>query len=165
VKVVSDASPLIALAKIGQFDLLRMLFTTVIVTSEVYSEVVVTGSGLPGSKETREAPWIRIQHLKNPSRPVSARGRSSLGLGELGSIALAKEIKADLILIDDLAARKLARAEVLRVQGTVGILESCFTRGYLVDLRQAYEQLLLQSVFLNREFLDARLRSHNLPPL
>ncbi len=52
-----------------------------------------------------------------------------------------------------------------RVQGTVGIVEASFTRGYLKDLRGAFGELLTRGVFLDPAFLNARLNLLNLPPL
>jgi predicted nucleic acid-binding protein len=66
--VVSDSSPLIALAKIDFFDLVQKLYGTLIISSEVYGEVVVSGARLPGAAETSMSPWIevrQIQHTKD----------------------------------------------------------------------------------------------------
>lgn len=56
-------------------------------------------------------------------------GKSPLGRGELWTIALAKEMNAELTLIDDFAARQLAEREGLTVYGCVGVLESAYRRG------------------------------------
>ncbi len=74
-------------------------------------------------------------------------------------------MKADLLLLDDLGARKLVQKQGFRVQGTVGILEVCYTRKYLVDLRQAYSQLLSEGIYIDRLFLNGRLNLLQLPPL
>ena len=164
-KVVADSSPLIALAKIRQFDLLRRLFGSVIIPAEVYAEVVVAGAGLTGAPETGTASWIEVRHLKDRSALAAAHERFALDLGELSVLVLANEIGADLLLLDDLAARRLARVGGFRVQGTVGIVEAGFTRGYLKDLRGAFGELLTRGVFLDPAFLNARLNLLNLPPL
>lgn len=57
--------------------------------------------------------------------------RSSFGIGELSAILLATELHADLIIVDDLRARKLAQAHGLNVQGCIGVLEASFRKGYL----------------------------------
>jgi len=83
VKVVADSSPLIALARIRQFDLLRRLFGTVIVPAEVYAEVVVAGAGLAGAAQTANASWIEVRRLQDRSPLAAAHGRFALDLGEL----------------------------------------------------------------------------------
>jgi hypothetical protein len=96
---------------------------------------------------------------------TAAQERFGLGLGELSTLILAKEIGAELLLLDDLRARKLAQQKGAFVQGTVGILELCFRRGYLRDLREAYALLMKRGVYLNREFLNIILESCGLTPL
>lgn len=83
----------------------------------------------------------------------------------MSTLILAKEIGADLLLLDDLSARKLAQREGLRVQGSVGTLEACFRKGYLSDLRGAYELLLKRGVYLNRALLNFNLESCGLASL
>ncbi len=164
-RTISDAGPLVALAKIDQFHLLEKLLGRLVITPEVYGEVVVAGAGLPGSDETSKAAWIEVQPIKNHTSLLLAQARFNLDLGELSTLVLGKETGADLLLLDDLSARKLAQMEGFRVQGTVGILEACYARKYLSDLRQAYAALLAKGVYLDRAFLDLRLRLLQLPPL
>ncbi len=57
--VVSNSSPLIYLAKMGDLILLERLFSEVIVADRVFEEVVVQGAGMPGSEEVRSADWIK----------------------------------------------------------------------------------------------------------
>ena len=59
--VVSDASPLIVLAKINRLELLRILYKRVMVPAEVYQEVVIPDAKLPGSTAIAQASWLDIQ--------------------------------------------------------------------------------------------------------
>jgi predicted nucleic acid-binding protein len=158
VKVVADATPLIALAKIGELDLLHKLFHRIIVTPHVYAEVVTIGSGLPGSKETAAASWIEVRQIDKEPDLLAAQERFPLDIGELSSLVLAREIQADLVLLDDLGARKIAVREGMRVQSTIGVLEGSFLRGYITDLRLASQRLLENGIYLDRAFLDRRLQ-------
>ena len=135
--VVSNSTPLISLAKIESFDLLRRLYGTVTISTEVYAEVVESGAGLPGATETSRSPWIQVKSFKPKGDLAFAQRRFGLGLGELSTLMLAKDVSADLVILDDLGARKLAQREGFRVQGTIAILEACFRRQYLADLRGA----------------------------
>jgi hypothetical protein len=163
--VVSDSSPLIALAKIDSFPLLQKLYGSIIISSEVYAEVVVVGAGLAGAADTSNSPWIEVRQIKNPADLAAAQTQFGLGIGELSTMILAKEIHADLVILDDLGARKLAQKEGFTVQGSIAILEACYRKGYLADLRQAYEQLLKRGVYLNRRLLDLSLQAFQLPLL
>ena len=103
--------------------------------------------------------------MKRPADITAAQERFGLGTGELSTLILAKEIGADLVILDDLGARKLAQRQGFRVQGSIAILEACFRKGYLSDLRGAYEQLLKRGVFLNRDLLNGSLQSFKLAPI
>ncbi len=59
--VVSNTSPLINLAAIGQFNLLRQMYQTIRIPTAVYNEVVVRGSGKPGAADVQAAAWISVQ--------------------------------------------------------------------------------------------------------
>jgi predicted nucleic acid-binding protein len=100
-----------------------------------------------------------VKDVKRPSDVSAAQERFGLGLGELSTLILAKEASADLVILDDLGARKLAQREGLRVQGTIAVLEAGFRTGYVPDLREAYRQLLKRGVFLNRDLLNRSLES------
>lgn len=94
----------------------------------------------------------------------AAQERHPLGVGELSTILLAKEVHADTVLLDDYNARKLAKGEGLQVRGSVGLLETFWLRGHLTDLRAVFRQLLANS-YIDRRLLDLRLRALGLPPL
>ena len=86
-------------------------------------------------------------------------------MGELSAILLARQVGADLIILDDLGARRMAHLEGFRVQGSIGVLERSFVKGHVLDLRQAYAQLLEKGVYLDRQLLNTSLESFGLPLL
>jgi predicted nucleic acid-binding protein len=103
VRVVSNAGPLIHLARASHFGLLHTLFGRITIPPAVYEEVVVRGQSQDGSREVSQAKWI---HRRRPRRGdlVTALG-AFLGRGEAEAIALAVEQKADLLLIDEAQGR------------------------------------------------------------
>ena len=56
--VVCNATPLIALAAVGQFDLLRAVYGEIHSPDAVFQEVVITGAGEAGAREVSAANWI-----------------------------------------------------------------------------------------------------------
>jgi predicted nucleic acid-binding protein len=70
-----------------------------------------------------------------------------------------------LVLADDSGARRLLIAGGFQVQGTIGILEAGFARKYVADIRQSFARLLTRGVYLERAFLDSRLKMLGLPAL
>jgi len=161
---VADSSPLIILARLDCLDLLSKLFPRLYISTEVHHEVVVSGAGLPGASEVEKAEWIEVKKLQAQADLLAAQQKHALGLGELSTILLAKEIHATVALLDDYNARKLAKTEGLQVHGSVGLLETLFLQGHLSDLRAAFLQLLAHS-YVDRRLLDHRLLALGLPPL
>ncbi len=166
--VVSNASPLIILAKISYFHLPQRLFNKITISEEVWDEVVVKGSGLPGSIETQQASqsgWIHISQLVNSAQLITWRSQYSLGAGELSTILLAKEIQADVAMIDERGARLLAQSEGVPVLGTVGLLELGYRSGEVTDLRLTYQSMLAQGAHIDKQILNQSLAGFNLPPI
>jgi uncharacterized protein len=164
VTVVADSSPLVILTKLGCFDLLNKLFRRLDISAEVYHEVVVAGAGLPGATEVANAKWVEVRNLQNQADLLAAQQNYALGVGELSTILLGKELRVDAVLLDDYKARKLATAEGLQVRGSVGLLETFYLRGYLTDLRATFRQLITDS-YIDQRLLDRRLRALGLPLL
>ncbi len=163
--VVSNSSPLILLSKLGHFDLLRRLFNEIVVSQEVWDEVVVRGVGKPGAAETRQASWIRIAALSNPAQLAVWQTQHHLGVGELSTIRLAIDLSADVTLIDERRARLLAQAQGVAVLGVVGVLQLGYRSGEISDLRQAYQTLLAQGARIDKRLINRSLAACNLPPL
>ena len=112
-KVVSNSSPLIHLAKIGKLDLLRSFFSEVFVPEAVYKECVVEGKGKDDATKISEARWIRVRKIKDEK--LKRALMVELDEGEAEAIVLALEESADLLLLDDYEARRIARSLGLKV--------------------------------------------------
>ena len=155
--VVADSGPLITLARVHRFDLLRSLYHEVLIPEQVYIEVVVNGRNLSGSTEVASAPWCRvIQPVVNID---SVRATyPHLGGGELSAIQGALRDKADWLLCDDLAVRRVAEALGQRVKGTLGILVEAKQRGLLPRIGTVIGELLQAGVWLNPAVAREALR-------
>jgi len=137
--VVSNSGPLIHLSQIRRFYLLREFFKEVLIPQAVYREVVVEGGGRPGSREVKEASWLRVveirdKRLKNVLQLV-------LDEGEAEAMVLALEANAELVLLDDREARLQAKRLGLRVTGTLGILLRAKKLGLIVSLKEELNKL------------------------
>jgi predicted nucleic acid-binding protein len=140
VRVISDSSPLIALSRIGQLSLLRELYQDVTVPQGVVQEVVGNGAGQPGAEEVSTADWIIVVRVKD--QPFVESLRRDLGEGEAEAIALAVELQADLLIVDDLLARQAARNFGLMFVGTVGVLLEARQKGLLPEIKPALDDLI-----------------------
>ncbi len=153
-KVVVNATPLIALSLINQLELLNQLFDEVIIPDAVYQEVVISGASKPGAIELKNASWIQVQSVT----PSSTIEPLLLGLdrGELQVILLAISIKPDWVIIDEKLARRVAKVIGLSVKGTVGILLAGFHAGYLSqqETLDSLQQLVNNGIRLSSQIIN-----------
>jgi hypothetical protein len=145
-RIVSNSTPLIAFAKIKRFHLLRELFNQIHIPAAVYDEVVNAGYSRAGAAEVENSDWIFCHQVKNID--LVSFLRISLDAGEAEAIALAKESKADLLLIDDSDGRNIAGSVDLNLTGTVGILLRYY-QGCPDDFKEALDELLMHGFRLN----------------
>lgn len=146
--VVSNSSPLIALVRIQQIDLLSALSTSVLIPPVVATEIVRSLPFVPT--------WLQRTPLKS-ALPLNVM-RRSLGPGEREAIALAIETRAELILLDDLPARGVAQIAGLSVIGTLGVLLAAKRAGLIQQLRPELDNLLRTSFFLSPQLYARLLR-------
>ena len=149
-KVVSNASPLITLARLGHLDLLRKLYDAVYISTEVYNEVVIAGAGMPGAAAVAKADWIHVTPVGNTEDLAKTMVKIGLGAGEVSAVFLAKELRADITLMDEWKGRRFAVEEGLTVVGCIGLLEELHRRGEIKDLRGNYQELLRQGAIPGR---------------
>lgn len=131
--VVSNTSPLTNLAAIGQFDLLQRLYTRVHIPDGVWDELNARGQPWPGRDEVAGADWIERHKLQDQALIQALR--RDLDRGEAESIALALEIAADLVLMDESEGRHAAQRLGIRVVGVVGILLEGKAQRFIRDVR------------------------------
>lgn len=144
-KVVSNTSPITNLAIIGELDLLRQMYGTILIPQEVWQEVVVNGAHLPSAGRVAHAEWIRVQPVANQALVRSLR--QDLDAGEAGAIALAIEANADLLLIDERIGRESALHFDLTYTGLIGVIQSAHRRGIIQSVRPIVDALRMQAGF------------------
>ena len=137
--VVSNASPLIALIRIGQLDLLRQLYGTIVLPEAVWHEVVVEGADQPGAEAVSSASWIMRRIVTN--RPLVHGLQQELDAGEAEAIALAVEIDDAWLLMDERLGRDTARHFGIRYTGVVGVLIEAKHKGLVQALQPLLDAL------------------------
>jgi uncharacterized protein len=108
---------------------------------------------------------LRCEHLAAPQRCPWSEQSEGLGAGERGTILLAKSLTADLILLDERKARRVAQRAGLSVAGCLAVLETGARKGLVPDLRAAYMDLLRQGVRFDLQLLQDSLTRLGLPKL
>jgi predicted nucleic acid-binding protein len=139
--VVSNTSPLHYLILVDAVHVLPALYGDVIVPPEVVSESLNPHTPPRVSAWFRaQPPWLRVL------APARVDPEIRLHPGEAQTIALAEQLKANRLLIDDKAGRRIALQRGLRISGTLGVLDEAAAR-QLVRLRQTLELLRTQTNF------------------
>lgn len=153
--VVSDASPIIGLAAVDQLDLLRELYGEILVPTAVHEEVAAGEPEAPGTRELRDAAWIRTRHLDNTALVQALM--LELDRGEAEAIALAVETDADLLLVDERRARIVASRFGCSVLGVLGVLIEAKQRELLSAVKPVLEALEERAGFRISEALRTRV--------
>ena len=151
--VVSNSSCLIGLSRIKKLNLLKELFGKVFIPQEVYNDLVIKGRGRTGAKEVEKesGKWIEVRDAKEVLL-------TELDPGEAETIVLAREIDADLMIIDEEKGASVATVSGLKVIGTVGILILANKVGRLDNLKYALDQLRKNRFRLSDEIYQKALR-------
>lgn len=135
--VVSNTSPIAYLVLIEQIELLPRLFNQVVIPETVRDELSAPKAP-PAVQQwiTLPSSWLTI----HPNPPQANLDELNLDAGERAAIGLAEQLKADLILLDDLAARRLAARRGLALTGVLGILDRAAESNW-IDIRAVIARL------------------------
>lgn len=135
--VVTDASPICYLILIGHIELVPKLFGRVFLPQAVLAELRAEGAPTSVRDWAAHPPaWVSVVSVST----ASAAGLETLQAGEREAICLADALKADLILLDEKSARRLASGRGLKVTGVLGVLAEAASRA-LVSLPEALDRL------------------------
>jgi predicted nucleic acid-binding protein len=146
--VVSDTSPITNFAAIGQLDLLRQLYESIIIPVAVYNEMVSIGTLVPGAVEVQTLSWIQTQTVANTQSVMDVQSsQDDIDLGEAEAIALALELKADLLLMDERRGRALAANYGLNVIGLLGVLLQAKRNGSIPAVKLVMDRLIEEADF------------------
>jgi predicted nucleic acid-binding protein len=150
--VVSDTSPLRALAHLDLTLLLGLLFDRVLIPPAVSDELGRAGVRLNAPSEQLPG-WLEV---RSPSDSVRvAELRRELDIGESEAISLALEIGSTELLIDEHDGRQVARRFGLEPVGVIGVLIRAKARGHVPVVVPLLDRLQNELNF----FISAALRS------
>lgn len=137
---VVNASPIIFLDRLGLLDLLNEPGVSVLVPAPVLEELGGLNPNDPAAVQIRSSTWIQAV----PAPPIPDVLRPfPLDRGEAAVIALALSHGDDetQVVLDDLAARRCAKALGLNVRGTLAFLLVAKAEGRIAALRPLLELL------------------------
>lgn len=138
--VVSNSSPLIGLSAIGRLDLLQTLYQSIYIPESVYDEVT-EGENRIGANEISNASWIKKRKVSLQKIEESS-AKFGLGKDETAALILASELNADLLIIDDLNARKIAQTQKQEIIGILGIFLLAKSQNLISEVRKPLDDLI-----------------------
>jgi len=141
--VITDASCFIILDKIDGMHLLHSLYKQIITTPEIAAEF---GKRLPN--------WVDVKAVQN--RNLLYDYAETVDIGEASAMALASEIHADLLIIDDAAGRRFAKKLELKIIGTIGVILSAKLSGIIPSVKP-YMIKIQQTNFRISEWLTIQI--------
>ncbi|NEN97126.1 MAG: DUF3368 domain-containing protein [Moorea sp. SIO3I7] len=145
--VISDTSAITNLAAIQHLQLLPQLYNQVIIPEAVYRELADIDPPVPGTLEVQSASWLEVRQVLNYEVVEHLQSEVSLDPGESEAIALALEINADLLLIDERRGRAEADRLGLRITGLLGILVEAKHQNLIVAVKPLMDALIATSEF------------------
>ncbi|MEN8165709.1 MAG: DUF3368 domain-containing protein [Acidobacteriota bacterium] len=163
--VLSDASPLVGLARVDGVLWLRALFGVVCVTRQVEMELGGRAALESAIDEAMDDGWLRVL-----DRPVDNREASGdpadgvrpphLGDGEWSTILAAKNHNGPaLLLLDDRLARREAGVMGLQVAGTAAVIVMAHRRGLLTSPPTVFERLLQSDFRISAKVIRSALEA------
>ena len=149
--VVADTTPVNYLVLCEAIDVLRPLYGQVVLPSAVFQEL----------NHDRTPPRVRAWVNALPEwvavkTPALSAPNANLGRGEREAIALAHELKAVELLIDERLAREIAIQSGLAVTGTIGVLEAAAAHN-LLELPATLELLRQTNFRFEKGLFEAAL--------
>ena len=132
-RIIVNSTPLIILCNIGKLSILKDLYGEILIPEGVYKEVTVKQDSAC-LKLNESLDWIKI--IKIPQNEKLKIYRARLHLGEVEVMLLAqKNPTADLVIIDDNAAKSTAKFLGLKVTGTLGVLLKAKKVGLIKEIK------------------------------
>ncbi|MGF1936109.1 MAG: DUF3368 domain-containing protein [Nostoc sp. ChiQUE02] len=153
--IVSDTSPINNLAAINHLHLLQQLYGTVLIPEAVYRELTDPNFPVAGAIEVQTSIWIQTRPIQD--RTLVEALSNELDIGEAEAIALALEMKAEQVLIDERRGRTVAARLNLGYTGILGILVEAKSQRLISAVKPLLDALINQAGFWVAEPLYKRV--------
>ncbi len=148
--VVSNATPIISLASIGKIVILKHFFNNVYIPKAVYDEI--KSKRAYGYREIDDK-FFKVQNIKDEFAQNILL--NDLDLGEAQTIVLAKEMNADIVLIDETIGYIIAKSQQLNVKRTLSFLIASKKKGYIDEVKPLLDEMIDKGRWIsNRVYRD-----------
>ena len=154
--VVSDSTPLITLMKAKLLSVLHDLFGEVLIPEAVFSEVTKNKTFCDEADLLKNSDFIKVVKVRDENQVLFLQRATGLDLGESEAIIYADENKADLLLIDESAGRRVAQNMKLPITGSIGILIRAVQSGVITvtEAENAFDRIKQSNRHISKNLLD-----------
>ncbi len=144
--VVSDTSPILSLIYLHQLRLLPLLFNEVVIPAGVETELLNSRITNEQKQYLKSQNWMRVQSPADTAS-VSKLVSRDIHFAEAQAIILAKELRADYLLIDEQLGRAVASSEGLAVVGVLGVLLKAKKQNHIDAIKPMMDTLVTETGF------------------
>ncbi len=149
--VVSNTSPLFYLSSIGHLDLLCQLYDRIVIPTAVLNEITDVGNTDPSATIVPNLTWIETRSPTDLEFVTTLK--TELDRGEAEAIALAVELNAERLIIDERLGRLAAIQVGLKVTGVLGIFLAAKRNNFIEEVKPLLDALIDRTGF----WIDDRL--------
>ena len=154
--VISDATPIISLAKIDKLDVLSKFYNEVVLPQAVYDEVCSNPRYKSEAEMIQACAFIEIETITN-NQSVKILRAAGLDLGESEAIVLADSLPDSLLLMDERKGRQIASSMGIRIIGTLGLLLQAKKQGLIKDIKQLLDTLIDANIRISESLYQSIL--------
>ena len=152
--IVSDTTPIISFLKIGQLDILRKIYGSIVIPKAVYAELIANRAFPDEANAIKNCAFIRQEMVKDELAVRKLESNMNLDKGESEAIVLFEDLKADLLIVDERKARAVAKEMGIAVVGTLGTLVEAQRLGYVDKLRPLLERLITSNIRISEALFN-----------
>ncbi|MDX2034225.1 MAG: DUF3368 domain-containing protein [Blastocatellia bacterium] len=150
-RVVVNSSPLITLCKSEQEEILLKLFSEIVVPGAVSNEILAAGAADPVAQQLPALNWTRREESIIVPALIQAW---DLGAGESEVLSFAVSNPGYLVVIDDMAARRCAKALKIRMIGTIGLFVLAKRKNLIPEAMPHIEKLRNAGLWLADSLIE-----------
>ena len=148
-RVIVNSTPLIALCNADLLNILKKIYGSIIIPKAVFDEVT--------AQIKQNLDWITVETITNIEDRKMYKAK--LHAGEVDVMILAQaDPKADLVIIDDNAAKKTAKYLGLTVTGTLGVLIKAKQSGIISSVKNAITKIQSNGFYINENIIKLALK-------
>jgi hypothetical protein len=151
--VISNATPIISLCSVHHEHILKDLFNRIVIPEAV--EIELRALERPGS-DFSDNSWVEVEAVKNED--LVHLLMKDLDRGESETIALAKQRKADIVIIDEIAGYQIAKHFDLPVVRTLSVMKTAKERGIIKKIAPLLSEMVQKGSWYSIDVIEKFLK-------